>query len=90
MTDGVSRPGHDGAPTHRTAPHGRTHGTDPMQAPESGGPHAGAERRGELTYVCEHGMHGKCRSYVPAPGMPKPPPWPLRCPCECHRPTGQA
>lgn len=42
----------------------------------------------ELTYVCERGMHGNCRAYLQVPGMPPLPPWPQRCPCECHRPTG--
>jgi hypothetical protein len=41
----------------------------------------------QLSPVCEMGAHGSCRSYMPVPGMPDPPPWPERCPCECHRPS---
>lgn len=41
----------------------------------------------ELTYVCEHGQHAACRSYMPTPGMPVPPPWPARCLCDCHDPA---
>jgi len=41
----------------------------------------------ELSYVCEHDMHDKCRAYLQTPGMPAPPPWPARCPCGCHDPS---
>lgn len=43
-------------------------------------------RAPEISAVCEWGQHEKCLSYLPSPGMP-PPPWPERCPCECHNPA---
>ena len=46
-----------------------------------------APRGPELSSVCESGEHGRCRSYIPVPGLPDPPPWPERCPCQCHRPA---
>jgi len=45
-----------------------------------------APRGPELSSVCEDGMHGRCLAYVQQPNMPESPPWPQRCPCECHRP----
>jgi hypothetical protein len=47
-----------------------------------------APRWPQLSPVCEMGEHGRCRSYVPVPDMPDPPPWPERCPCDCHDPAG--
>lgn len=41
----------------------------------------------QLSPVCEAGEHGRCRSYMPVPDMPAPPPWPERCPCDCHDPA---
>ena len=49
-----------------------------------------SERGPELTVVCELGMHEKCRAYAAFDWLPKPPPWPQRCPCECHRPATEA
>lgn len=46
-----------------------------------------APRGPKLSPVCEEGDHGRCRAYAPVPDMPAPPPWPERCPCECHRPS---
>jgi hypothetical protein len=44
-----------------------------------------APRAPALTPVCEMGMHEKCRAYMPVDDRPVPP-WPQRCPCQCHEP----
>jgi hypothetical protein len=42
-----------------------------------------------LTPVCEMNMHNLCKSYARIEGMAEPPPWPQRCPCDCHDPARQ-
>lgn len=46
-----------------------------------------APRQPGMSVVCEMGMHDKCRAYAGTPGLPEPPPWPGRCPCDCHDPA---
>jgi hypothetical protein len=55
--------------------------------PERAAVEAAGPRWPQLSYVCEYGMNGKCVAYTANSYMPVPPPWPERCPCDCHAPS---